>query len=136
MLIEIWERLRGYNKWIQAEAKIESSNLEKVKAYDINGNQTTISESDDKLVWTDKMGQRQSAEFCVPDDSPLYQFIGGETVTIRYNPANPKEFYYRDLLRSKVHTAFKSALICIFMIGILLLRHARLIHHIAGSLCR
>ncbi len=132
MLIEIWECLRGYNKWIQTEAKIESSNLEKVKAYDINGNQTTISESDDKLVWTDKMGQRQSAEFCVPDDSPLYQFIGGETVTIRYNPAKPEEFYYRELLRSKVHTAFKSALFCVFMIGVLLLRHAKLILHIAG----
>ncbi|HME59422.1 MAG TPA: DUF3592 domain-containing protein [Terracidiphilus sp.] len=132
MLIEIWEYLRGYDKWIQTEAKIESSNLEKVKAYDINGNQTTISESDDKLVWTDKMGQRQSAEFCVPDDSPLYQFIGGEKVTIRYNPANPKEFYYRDLLRTKVHTAFKSTLIGAFMIGILLLRQGRLILHIAG----
>jgi hypothetical protein len=136
MLIEIWEHLRGYNKWVQTEAKIESSNLEKVEAYDINGNQTTISESDDKLVWTDKMGQRQSAEFYVPDDSPLYQFIGGETVTIRYNPANPKEFYYRDLLRSKVHTAFKSTLICAFVIVVLLLRHARLIHHIVGSLSR
>ena len=134
MLIEIWERLRGYDEWVQTEARIESSNLEKVKVYDINGNQAGFtSESDDVLVWTDKMGQRQSVEFCVPDDSPLYQFIGGETVTIRYNPANPKEFYYRELLRTKVHTAFKSALICIFMIGISLLRHARLILHIVGS---
>jgi hypothetical protein len=39
MLIEIWERLRGYDKWVQTEAKIESSNLEEVKTYDINGNQ-------------------------------------------------------------------------------------------------
>jgi hypothetical protein len=115
MLIEIWEHLRGYDKWIQTEAKIESSNLEKVEASDINGNPTTISESDDKLVWTDKMGQRQSAEFCVPDDSPLYQFIGGETVTIRYNPADPGDFYYRDLMRSQVHRAFKMTLIGILV---------------------
>jgi len=116
--------LRGYDKWIQTEARIESSNLEKVEAYDLNGNQTTISESDDKLVWTDKMGQTQSADFCVPDDSPLYQFIGGETVTIRYNPANPEEFYYRELLRTNVHTAVKSTLFCAFVIGMTLLRFA------------
>jgi hypothetical protein len=28
MLIEIWERLRGYDKWIETEAKIESSKVE------------------------------------------------------------------------------------------------------------
>jgi hypothetical protein len=25
MLIEIWERLRGYDKWIQTEATVQSS---------------------------------------------------------------------------------------------------------------
>jgi len=134
MLIEIWERLRGYNKWIQTEAKIESSNLENVKTYDINGNQAGVTtESDDVLVWTDKMGQRQRAKFCVPEDSPLYQFIGGETVTIRYNPAKPEEFYYRDLLRTKVHTAFKLTLFFAFSICILLLRFARVILRITES---
>lgn len=134
MLIEIWERLRGYDKWVQTEATIKSSNLEKVKTYDINGNQVgSTTESDDVLVWTDKMGQPQSAEFKVPDDSPLYQFIGGETVTIRYNPAKPEEFYYRELLRTNVHTAFKLTLFCAFLIGLWLLRFARLIHHFTGS---
>jgi hypothetical protein len=28
MLIEIWERLRGYDKWVQTEAKVESSQVE------------------------------------------------------------------------------------------------------------
>ena len=134
MLIEIWERLRGYDKWIQTEARVGSSNREAVKTYGTSGNQAgSTSESEDVLVWTDKMGQPQSAEFYVPDDSPLYQLIGGETVTIRYNPAKPEEFYYRELLRTKVHTAFKLTLFCAFLIGILLLRIAGLISHIARS---
>ena len=31
MLIEIWERPHGYDKWVQTEAKIESSDVEKRK---------------------------------------------------------------------------------------------------------
>jgi len=30
MLIELWERLRGYDKWIEANAKISSSDMEKI----------------------------------------------------------------------------------------------------------
>ena len=122
MLIEIWERLRGYDKWIQTEAKIESSNLEEIKHYDRYGNQMESSwASDDEVVWTDKMGQKQSAEFKVPEDSPIYQLLDGETVTIRYNPARPEEFYYRELLRTRVHTAFKLTLFYGFLIGVFVL---------------
>jgi len=35
MLIEIWEHLRGYDKWIQTEATIQSSDLAEVDLSDI-----------------------------------------------------------------------------------------------------
>ncbi len=134
MLIEIWERLRGYDKWIQVEAKIESSDLEETKNYDRYGRQMESTwESEDEIVWTDKMGEEQRADFKVPDDSPIYQLVDGETVTIRYNPAKSEEFYYRELLRTKVHTAFKltliyGSLICVVLVFIIL--------QIAGSRSR
>jgi hypothetical protein len=133
MLIEIWERLRGYDKWIQVDARVESSNLQEIKNYDRSGNQIESSwESEDEIVWTDNMGQEQRADFNVPDDSPIYQLVGGETVTIRYNPAKPEEFYYRELLRTRVHTAFKWTLICGCLIGFFLLIFILRILGIAG----
>jgi hypothetical protein len=109
MLIEIWERLRGYDKWIQTEATVASSTVEETKQTVHGQPAPSTWASGDELVWTDRLGQRQSAEFTVPDDSPLYQLIGGEKVTIRYNPAQPERFYYRELLRTRVHTAVKTA---------------------------
>jgi hypothetical protein len=111
MLIEFWERLRGYDKWVQTEATVESSDVEKVPHYNRGGNVSYTWASGDQLVWTDLQGQRQTAEFKVDEGSPLFQLIGGEKVTIRYNPANPDEFYYRDLLRSRVNSFFRAMLV-------------------------
>lgn len=119
MVIEIWERLRGYDKWIQAEATVESSNVEKTPIQGRYGGTVGYAySSGDRLTWIDRQGEKQYADFTVPDDSPLYQMVGGETVTIRYDPANPDRFYYRELLRTKVHTAVKSTLIAlVFVVG-------------------
>ena len=127
MLIEIWERLRGYDKWVQAEAKIESSDVNKTPVRDRGQVVGYSYSSGDTLTWTDASGEKQYATFSVPDDSPLYQLIGGESVTIRYNPANPEQYYFRELLRTRIHTAFKTALIVIFFGGIFALRVAGII---------
>lgn len=125
MLIEIWERLRGYDKWIETEAKIESSNVEKTPIEGRSGTAIGYSyASGDILTWTDRQGEKQYADFTAPDDSPLYQLIGGETVTIRYDPAHPDRFYYRDLLRTRIHTAVKATLVVILFGGLFLLRLA------------
>lgn len=117
MLIEIWERLRGYDKWIETQASIESSNLEKTPIADRYGNVVDYSyASGDMLTWTDHQGEKQYGDFTVPDDSPLYQLVGGETVTIRYDPASPDRFYFRDLLRTKVHTAVKTTLVVLLFL--------------------
>jgi hypothetical protein len=117
MLIEIWERLRGYNKWIQTEAQFESSKVEESKQFGAYRQQDGSTwASDDVLVWTDRQGQRHGVEFQVPDDSPLYQFVDGETVTIRYNPAKPDQFYLRELLRTRVRTAFKTTFLVLLLV--------------------
>lgn len=111
MLIELWEKFRGYDNWIQVSARIESSDVEKTPHYGRDGSVSYTWASGDELAWTDREGQRRSSEFKVDDESPLYQLVSGENVTIRYNPANPDEFYYRDLLRSRVNFFFRMTLL-------------------------
>jgi len=123
MLIEIWERLRGYDKWIQTEATIKSSNLAEVEIGRIlNGrwfNSDPVDEwkSSCMLTWVDNSGNPHENEFEVAEDSPLFQLYDGQTVTIRYNPTNPDQFYLRGISGSKVHTWLKKIGICFANLG-------------------
>jgi hypothetical protein len=110
MLIEMWERLRGYDKWVETQAKIESSNVKRTSHTDRAGNVSYTWSSGDTLVWADSQGDQRRAEFKVDDESPLYQLVGGESVTIRYDPQNPDHFYFRDLLQSRVRRFFQLVL--------------------------
>jgi hypothetical protein len=109
MLIEFWERLRGYDKWVATIARFESADLENHVHTDRAGNVSYTWTSFDTLLWTDTHGTEHSADFRVPDDSPIYQMIDGDKVTIRYNPTRPDRYYYRELLQTRVHTVLKIA---------------------------
>ena len=124
MMIEIWERMRGYHQWTEAQAVIDSANINKEP---IQGSSTLfITTSADTLAWTDQAGRQHSAKFTVPDDSPLFKRAAGETVTIRFNPADPDRFYLRDLLRTQVHAIFVKVLVwtCVALIVIVYILHA------------
>ena len=97
MLIEIWERLRGYDKWVETQAKIESSDP---TIYQSRGHD--YSHSDDVIVWTDTAGDKHRAPFTVQVDSPLFQLVQDSKISIRYNPVDPEEFYFRELLQTRV----------------------------------
>jgi len=114
MLIEIWERLRGYDKWIQTEATVESSKVEETLDSESGG---IAYSSGDVLVWMDQQGEHQRAYFTVPDDSPLYQLVEGATITIRFNPADPDQYYLRELLQSRIHTAVGRAIVILLFVG-------------------
>lgn len=123
MLIEIWERLRGYDKWIEASAKIESSDVNRTAHYGRNGDVSYTYDSADELVWMDRQGQKQSAGFSVDDESPIYQLVDGSSVTIRYNPARPDSYYFRALLQSRIRRFFqlvKQASIFLAVLGALI----------------
>jgi hypothetical protein len=113
MLIEIWERLRGYDKWIETEAEVESSKVS--ETLDSESGNVTYG-SGEVLVWADQQGENQRAYFTVPDDSPLYQFVGGESIPIRYNPAEPDEYYLRELVETRIHTIAKRVVIPLVLI--------------------
>lgn len=103
MLIELWERFRGYDRWIQAEATIMSSEMEDHEYRPSRAPVTHEYDSRDMLTWIDGQGNRQTGICRVPDDSPLYQLIGGEKVAIRYNPDKPEDYYFPELLKARLH---------------------------------
>ena len=118
MLIEIWERLRGYDKWIETEAKVESSKVRETPDAESGG---IAYNCEDVLVWTDRQGENQRAYFAVPDGSPLYQLIGGETIKIRYNPAEPDQYYLRELLQARVRRSATRVIVTLVFISFCIL---------------
>jgi hypothetical protein len=52
-------------------------------------------------------GKRAYRRFEVTEESPLIDLGEGATVAIRYNPADPEQFYVRDELRSRVARFWK-----------------------------
>ena len=103
MLIEIWERLRGYDKWVQTEATVKSSNLtdfgfgsfRRDSACRLGLYDQWQSKSD--FYWIDKLGISHTSTFTVSERSPLFQLFEGQTIPIRYDPANPDKYYIREL---------------------------------------
>jgi hypothetical protein len=124
MLIEFWERLRGYYKWNETEAVIESANVHREPVGERGI--VFITTSADTLVWNDQTGQRHFVKFTLSDDSPLFKLRVGDAVTIRYNPNHPDRFYLRDLLRTRVQALFLKVLvgICLALIVIVYILHA------------
>jgi len=122
MLIEIWERLRGYDKWIQTEATIGSSQLAQAPLAPINtggknppaDTRTLEWRSVCTLAWKDGSGRQYTGTYRVSDNSPLFQLYDGQTVSIRYSPANPTEFYLPGVQKSRAVSLFKWALLTLF----------------------
>ena|ERR1700744_1047926 len=118
MLIEIWERLLGFDKWIETEATVTTSDMEKTAHMDRGGHVSYTYGSGDEITWIDESGEKHHAEFKVSDDSPLYQLVGGEKVTIRYNPSNPDKYHYPELLRARFVAGSRKMLV---VFGVLIL---------------
>ena|ERR1019366_10273860 len=126
MLIEIWERLRGYDKWVQSLATIRSSTIAQVGFGDV-GQQPTPEgsplgwESTCNICWVDQQGKQHGANFVVDEASPLYQLTDGDTVSIRFNPRSPDEFYLPGLLESTLLRAWKWGLTAFLFVLVFIL---------------
>jgi hypothetical protein len=119
MFLEIWERLRGYDKWVETQATIESSDVTATPYTTRSGRAVGYTyDAGDVITWSDASGEKQYATFEADEGSPLFQLVGGESVTIRYDPAHPDQFYYRELLRSRVRYACKGILVLLVVAGI------------------
>jgi hypothetical protein len=109
MLIEAWERLRGYDKWTLAVATVKSTTLSQIDiGSDRSKSPLTVGwESICKISWQDKSQIEHTAVFRAYEESPLYQLCEGDAVNIRYNPAKASEYYLRDLIQSRLARSWK-----------------------------
>jgi len=124
MLIEIWERLRGYDKWVEAEATIQTSDLQDVQVADFHdryGRDYPVDESHSfcNIVWTDSNGTKHCGSYEVSENSALYQLYDGQTIKIRYNPIDPDQFYLRGAMESGLITTLKWKIGPAILLGIL-----------------
>jgi hypothetical protein len=109
MLVEVWEWLRGYHKWTEVEAKVQFLK-EDLTCRDASGKEVQYSSAKgDRLIWRDVRGVAHHVDFQLPENSAKYRFADGEAATLRYNPANPEQYYVRKLLKIKVHRFFAAA---------------------------
>ena len=122
MLIEAWERLRGYDKWTLAVATVTSTTLSQIDiGSDKSKSPLTVGfESICKITWQDKNQFEHTAVFSAYEESPLYQLSEGDTVNIRYNPAKPSDYYLPELIQSRLTRTWKLTLytLMIALIGI------------------
>ncbi|HEY1253350.1 MAG TPA: DUF3592 domain-containing protein [Terracidiphilus sp.] len=95
MLIEIWERLRGYDKWVQTEATIKSSESEEVVIGHSRSDDEPFYEWQEyqELQWKVLSGTEWTKSITVGENSPIFKLYDGKTVTIHYNPDSPGNFY-------------------------------------------
>jgi len=115
MLIELWEHWRGYDKWVETEATVESSERE---SYPTRYGEGIL--CDDVLLWTDRNGDRHRAGFTIEGDSSLSQLDKDSTITIRYNPGDPEQYYLRELLQARAGAAAARIVVVAFFIGLAL----------------
>ena len=76
MLIELWEKLRGYDKWAETTATIKSSQVEQqIVGHDRNGRSFYEWRGDEELTWKDRSGIEQREPLSVSEDSPIFQYV-------------------------------------------------------------
>jgi len=116
MLIEIWERLRGYDKWIETEARVRSSNVERTSRK-VKGGRQDVWIVTNSILWTPRQGQIQCADFNLADISLPKHFDVGEAVTIRYNPEEPSIYYLRELFLLNLRRRIKWTALLLAWLG-------------------
>jgi len=129
MLLEIWESLRGYDKWVRTDATVKTSELAQqwiAASPSEKGEQkprgAAIKEwrSTCTLAWADGANREHTAQFEVSDNSPLFQLYEGMIVSIRYDPNNPAEFYLPGVMKSRVVSGVKWTALFLFWTGVAL----------------
>jgi hypothetical protein len=91
MLRELWTKLRGTDKWPEAQATVRI-----VEQYEEPS--AGRYESDRKLAnvtfaYTDNQGSLQYGSITVQDSSDLYDAKENDTFSIRVDPMHPERYY-------------------------------------------
>jgi hypothetical protein len=119
MLAKFWERLRGYDKWTPAEATVQSAELSRVGELHNDRSRPQVAlawESVCQIRWQDQHQNEHTAVFRAYEESPIYQLCAGDTINIRFNPAEPSEYYAPGLIKSKLNKISKFTVYALMLI--------------------
>jgi hypothetical protein len=123
MLIELWEKIRGYDKWVETTATVVSSVPTPAGVLDggkaCKNPTATQWNSAIQVAWNDDAGHAHSEQFEVGEESPLYQLCEGDTLPVRVNPKRPDEIYVPGLIEANAMSVWKGVLTIVM--GFLLL---------------
>jgi hypothetical protein len=108
MLIELWERLRGCDKWVEADARVVSFETLRENLAEPIPSPRANQFSSDLLVWKDRRGEFHYGPFVNHEGSRLFQTLEGGAVPIRYDPARPDRYYNREYFVSWVANISKA----------------------------
>lgn len=117
--IDLWERLRGYDKWTPAVATVQSMELSRVGEIGGDKSKPPVAvgwESVCRISWQDQNQTEHTAVFEAYEESPLYQLMEGDTVDIRFNPAKPSEYYLPGLIQSGLSKTWQLTLFTLMLI--------------------
>ena len=130
MLIEWWELLRGYHKWTPTEATVQSAIPSPIapKRGTKSASQFSFAcQSACTIQWHDQHHHTHTAVFHAYEESPLYQLSEDDKLHIRFNPSNPSRYYLPGLLQSQLTRTWRTALLTLMMILLIILALAYLI---------
>ena len=103
-MIELWEKLRGYDKWVEGEGRVVEASVDKGEL---------SSKVVCRIAWKDQTGQEHETRIDADEESPLFQLSEEDAVKIRFNPARPEEVYIPGLIESDALAARKKILLAI-----------------------
>lgn len=95
MLIDLWEKFRGYDKWVDATATIKSSKLnQQVVGHDRAGRAFYGWFGDEWLTWNDSSGAEQSEPMTVSEDSRYFSALKGTLSLFATIQRTPRSFTF------------------------------------------
>ncbi len=117
MLIKIWERIRGIDKWPETTATVTSVNYYSAsKAGDL---------ADVGFRYRDAKGEDHYGSYTVDSMTSLYNINADDTFSVWYNPKKPDQNFSDEI----EGTANRRLLIILSAVGMLLLVAISLVFH-------
>ena len=122
MLIDLWEKFRGYDKWVETHASVSAATVQQSAVIVGSAKKTNQSQnalfinSAVRIQWNGPDGKTYSEKFEAAEESPLYQLCEGDTLTVRMNPRRPDEIYIPGLLESELMAGWKFILVVVVLV--------------------
>jgi hypothetical protein len=102
LILEFWERLRGFDQWPLTEGKVRSSAVHRTTLRGKGGRLVDSWRTVLEVEWTDPDGLQRTRKIGLRAVSSDFNSIGSTNLSVRYKPTDYSKFFVREELRQKV----------------------------------